>query len=447
MIRDLAFRLLSRGARLPSRDIDQAARAAGLEPRDRALLHEIVSGVIRRTGTLDAVLSGYLRRNPERAVRTLLRIGVYELVYLERVPPHAIVSESVAVAGRRISGPTAGFVNAVLRAIASEISYEPLASYRPGLDCFPAETRVVRFGRPVLPDPTTMPDAYLASIHSLPPLVVERWRARFGDRAAADAFRASNDRPPLVLRANPEVISRDALVEVLREHGYPAVPGDHALSVRLPARADGLFATEEFTTGAFVVQDETQMRVADVLAPKPKEKVLDLCAAPGGKTTHLAQLAKDRADVVAVDQSDDRVARIRENAERLKLKSIRTFALDAAVEPVPGAPFDAVLVDAPCSNSGVLARRPEARWRLDPPSLAKHAATQSRLLVAGLLATKPGGRLVYSTCSVEIEENELVVKNVCEGQGLGKVLNVETTPPAPGREGGFHAVIERAPAP
>ncbi|HKE00576.1 MAG TPA: transcription antitermination factor NusB, partial [Planctomycetota bacterium] len=190
MIRDLAFRLLNQGITVPSREIDRAAATAKLEPRDRALLHEVVSGVIRRLATLDSVLAAYLRRNPEKAVRTVLRVGVYELLYLERVPPHAVVSESVAVAGRRISGQTAGFVNAVLRAISTELAFEPLASYRPSRDRFPVNGRVARFARPVLPDPMTSPSGYLAAIHSLPLATVERWRTRFGDRVAADMFRA-----------------------------------------------------------------------------------------------------------------------------------------------------------------------------------------------------------------------------------------------------------------
>lgn len=443
VVRDLAYQLLNESLDVPTREIDRVSRTRQLDPRDRALLHEEVAGVARRAGTLDAVLTAFLRRNPERGVRTVLRIGAYEMIYLDRIAPHAIVSESVAVAGRRISGPTAGFVNAVLRAMANEIAYEPLQTYRPGRECFPAENRVVRFLRPVLPDPMTNPTAYLAAIHSLPPLLVERWRTRFGDRGAAEAFRASNERPGLTLRVNPKILSRDDLVERLRARGYPAVPGEHAMAVRLPARADGLFDTEEFKQGAFVLQDETQMRVADVLAPKAKEKVLDLCAAPGGKTTHLAQLANDKAEIVAIDRSEERVARIRENAERLKLHSIRAMVLDPTITPVPGGPFDAVLVDAPCSNSGVLAKRPEARWRIEAPALFRHQQKQIRLLAAGMLAAKPGGRVVYSTCSVEAEENEMVVKSVCEGQGLGAIQSVETTPPGPGREGGFHAVLAR----
>lgn len=443
MIRDIAFQLLNKGIEVPSREIDKAAKTRNMDPRDRALLHEIVAGVARRMGTIDSVLAVYLRRNPEKAVRTILRIGVYELVYLERIPPHAIVSESVAVAGRRISGPTAGFVNAVLRAVASEISFEPLQSYRPARDRFPAETRVARFARPVLPDPMTSPTGYLSTIHSLPPFLVERWRARFGDRGAAEAFRASNDRPPLMLRANAELMARDALLEILREKGFPAVAGEHPLALRLPSRADGLFDTDEFKNGAFVLQDETQMKVADVVAPRPKEKILDLCAAPGGKTTHLAQIANDKADIVAIDRSEDRVRRIRENVERLKLKSVRTLALDATLTPIPGAPFDAVLVDAPCSNSGVLARRPEARWRIDSMSLMKHQQQQIRLLMAGILAAKPGGRIVYSTCSVETEENEAVVKNLVEVQNMVTLVNQESIAPAPGREGGFYALMTR----
>ena len=235
-----------------------------------------------------------------------------------------------------------------------------------------------------------------------------------------------------MLRANPNIGSRDELIERLRARGYPAVPGEHPLAVRLPSRADGLFDSEEFKTGAFVLQDETQMKVAELLAPKAKEKVLDLCAAPGGKTTHLAQIANDKAEITAVDRTEDKISRIRENAERLGLKSIRAIALDPTMSPVPGGPFDAVLVDAPCSNSGVLARRPEARWRIDSLSLAKHQQQQMRLLTAGMLAAKPGGRVVYSTCSVEAEENEVVVKAICETQGLATVSSAETIAPAPG---------------
>lgn len=445
IVRDAAFQLLGKGIDVPVREIDRISTSKRLEPRDRALLHEIVSGVARRSGTLDAILSAYLRRNPERGVRTILRIAAYELLYLERTAPYAVVQDSVSIAGRRISGPTAGFVNAVLRALSSELTFEPLQSYRPARDRIPVETRVARFARPVLPDPLTNPTAYLAAIHSMPPFLIERWRARFGDRGAAEAFRAANDRPVLMLRVNSLQLTRDELLERLRARGYPAVPGGHPLAVRLPSRADGLFETEEFKSGAFVLQDETQMKVADLLAPKPKEKILDLCAAPGGKTTHLAILAQDKADIVAVDRSEDRIARVRENAERLKLKSIRTFVLDPVLTPPPGGPFDAVLVDAPCSNSGVLARRPEARWKIDSFKLARHQLHQMRLLTAGLLAAKPGGRVVYSTCSVEPEENEVVVKNICETQKLGTVASVEAIAPAPGHEGGFIALLTKNP--
>jgi 16S rRNA (cytosine967-C5)-methyltransferase len=446
VVRDLAFQLLTKSLEVPTREIERYSKSRNLDARDRAFLHEIVAGVGRRAGTLDAVLSVYLRRNPERAVRTILRIAVYEMLFIERTAPHAVVAESVAVAGRRISGPTAGFVNAVLRAVSNELTFEPLQTYRPARDRFPAETRVARFVRPVLPDPMTNPTAYLAAIHSMPPFLVERWRARFGDRGAADAFRASNDRPALMLRVNATQMTRDELLEKLRAAGFAAVPGEHPLAIRLPSRADGLFETEEYKSGAFVIQDETQMRVADLLAPKPKEKILDLCAAPGGKTTHLAQIANDKAEIVAIDRSQDRVDRVVENAQRLKLKSIHVHALDPTISPVPGGPFDAVLVDAPCSNSGVLARRPEAKWKIDSFSLARQQQRQIRLLVSGLLAAKPGGRVVYSTCSVEAEENEIVVKTVCEGQGLATIVSAETVAPAPGREGGFFALMTKNPA-
>jgi 16S rRNA (cytosine967-C5)-methyltransferase len=311
------------------------------------------------------------RVHPE--IRRHLQVALFQIRYLSRVPRHAAVHEAVELA-KGVSSKSAGFVNAVLRKAADL----PLPD-NPGL------------------------------VHSHPDWLVERWRARFGNWRE-------------LLEADNAVLPVTARVNRVKVKGGPdavEIDGDPA--------ADPRFAAGELT-----VQDETSMKVAPLLAPKAGERVLDLAAAPGGKTTHLAELMGGKGAVVAVDLPD-RLPLVREAAARLGLANVECLAADGATVAFR-EPFDAVLLDAPCSNTGVLARRPDARWRIREADIAACAALQRRLLENAARLLKPGGRLVYSTCSLEPEENRPAIPGL-------RLVSEELTLPTDRRSGGYQALL------
>lgn len=364
-----------------------------LSPRDAALATELVYGTLRWQRYLDWLLQPHARRPLEALdVRPLvvLRMTAYQLRFLERVPAFAAVDDGVALV-RRSAGPgPAAFVNAVLRAFA----------------------RACEAGRE--PPPPEDPVEALAVRCSFPTWLAARWVARWGAAEAEALMRAMNARPPLTLRVNTLRTTREALAERLRrEEGLATRPTRYAPEGLVAEHGGRPAAWRAFADGAFVVQDEASMLVGRLLAPAPGETVADVCAAPGTKTTHLAQLMADRGRVLAFDPQPARLGLVREAAQRLGLRSIE--ALEGPVEalaPRFAGACDAVLVDAPCSNLGVLRRTPEVKWRRRPEDLAASAARQRAILAAAADMVRPGGRLVYATCSLEPEENEAVVAAV-----------------------------------
>ncbi|OGL16578.1 MAG: 16S rRNA (cytosine(967)-C(5))-methyltransferase [Candidatus Rokubacteria bacterium RIFCSPLOWO2_12_FULL_71_22] len=362
-----------------------------LAPRDAALATELVFGALRWQRYLDWILAPHSRRRLaalDARVRVILRVTAYQLAFLERVPPFAAVNDAVSLARGRPG--VAEYVNAVLRAFAR---------------------RGVREREPA---PPRDPLEALATRCSFPTWLAARWVERWGGAEAEALMRALCERPLLTLRANTLRTTRDALgARLAAEEGLASRPTPYApegLVVTGPGGAPS--AWRAFADGAFAVQDEASMLVAHLLAPRPGETVADACAAPGTKTTHLAQLMEDRGRVLALDPAPARLAHVREAAARLGLSSIE--ALDGTVEalaPRFRAGCDAVLVDAPCSNLGVLRRNPEVKWRRQPADLAVSAARQGRILTAAAAMVRPGGRLVYATCSLEPEENAGVVRD------------------------------------
>lgn len=360
---------------------------ARLPGRDRDLAAEIVRGVLRWLGRLDWQLAALVDRPLDAldsSVRWILRLGLYQLEHLDRVPPHAAVATSVELAKRSAARGAGALVNAVLRR---------------------APERLLELAEP---DAATDPAGHLEVRTSHPRWLLERWLSRYGFPRTLALAAANNRRPSLTLRVASGRVTPEDVIAVLRSRGIEAEPGQFLPGcVRLP----GGWAPpvrELLQGGLVVVQGEAAGLVAHVARPSRGGSILDVCSAPGGKAIHLAQLAGD-ARVIAGDISARRLARVREAADRLGLRHVRAVVADG-LRPATRGGFSRVLVDAPCSNTGVLAKRPDARWRRQPEDLPRLAELQGRLLDAAREQVGAGGLLVYSTCSLEPEENEDVIR-------------------------------------
>jgi 16S rRNA (cytosine967-C5)-methyltransferase len=418
--------------------------------RLRGPASELASHVIRRLLTLDHLL-GLCSKIPLRKLDPLLldvlRMGACEILFVEEVPAHASVSEAVELAKRLVRPESASFANAVLRKLLRTIekTFRIRGRFVPSArELLFDKDLVVRFNREVFPDPGTDLAGYLATAQGMPRWLVERWMRHFGRVSALAVAEASNSRPPLTVRVNTLKTTDDALAATLARAGTRTAPGDVEHSLRILSPVE-LTALESFKTGEFYIQDTSAMRAPGSLRPRKGEKVLDLCAAPGGKTTHLAELAHDRAEVFAVDVSRAGIARVEENARRLGIRNIRTTVGDARRIPegMKGK-FDAVLADVPCSNTGVLRRRVEARHRLRAETISRMHDVQADVLRTALAGARPGGRVVYSTCSVEPEENAELVRSVLDGSPEWSLDAEETLLPcSEGPDGGYVARLVR----
>jgi 16S rRNA (cytosine967-C5)-methyltransferase len=364
-----------RAARLTVAEVLAAPAAEALDERDRGLLHELVLGTLRRRGWLDHVLSRLSNRPLDRltpGVLDALRLGAYQLLYL-RVAAHAAVSESVELA-RAVEPRSAGFANALLR-------------------------RLQREGPPPEPDPVADPLAWLATAGSLPLWLADRWYRQLGPQAAVARARSLLDAPRTYFRVNPRV--SDAAARL-------ATAGVEARETVIPGaleRVDGRLSPLA-SEGVLYVQDAGSQMVAHLAARRGL--VLDACAAPGGKALLMADLGGPGTRVIAAEASRTRLATLARLRARWGATNVSVLGADALHPPFAPA-FDSVLLDAPCTGLGTLARNPDARWRLAPADVERHARRQRALLESVATLVRPGGRLVYATCSIEPEENEGVV--------------------------------------
>ena len=359
-----------------------------LSARDRALATRLAYGAVQRRATLDHLIAGWSARPPaalDPPVLAALRLGVYQLAYLDRIPPHAAVTESVELAKAGSRGG-AGLVNAVLRRAARE-----------------APARLAE-----LSDATP---AGAALMHSHPEWIAELWFDALGAPAARALLAAGNRPAEAALRANPlrgadaEALRARLPVSAAQAPAPPHLPEALVLEAAFDAHGDPGFAA-----GLYMPQSRAAMAVSRLLAPRPGERVLDLCAAPGGKTTHLAALMAGSGTVTAVERHPGRAAALRRTADRLGAARVEVRVADATVAAAGDAgAYDRVLVDPPCSDLGTLAARPDARWRKSAETPGRLAVTQAAILRAGAAALRPGGTLVYSTCTISPTENEAVV--------------------------------------
>jgi 16S rRNA (cytosine967-C5)-methyltransferase len=359
---------------------------------DRAFATELVYGTLRWRGRIDYCLQQVLDRDLDKLeplVATALRLGAYQLLFSERVPATAAVDESVRCVRAAGVERATGLVNAVLRRLAAE--------------------------HVALPIPTLAEDplAHLTHALSIPGWISERWLALFGPEEAAALARASNQAPPLTVRANLMRTSRDALLAELCERFPQARACRLAPAGIVLGRSGNPALDPAFLAGRCSVQDEASQLVVSLLDPQPGERVLDACAAPGGKAAAIAERVGADGNVLAIDRHARRLDLVRRGARRLGLSAVRTLERDLTrplQDLLVEAGFDRVLVDAPCSGLGVLRRNPDARWRVGPDDPARLAETQRAILRNAAALLRPGGALVYSTCTLLPEENEAVVE-------------------------------------
>ena len=369
--------------------LERALAGAGLSPADRHLCQELAYGVVRWQATLDWLIAGKTQPRPQKPfLQTLLRLGLYQLFWLERIPNHAAVHATVELAKRLGSASQAGFVNAVLRQCLRES------------DAIRAALARLRLSQPHLG-------------YSHPEWLVRRWQARWGPARAARLLEWNNTPPKTFARLNALKTKPELLLARWRQENVEFDPvrrdwldesqvfelNSHPPLARLPS----------FRDGWFYVQDPSTLLAPHELAPQPGDSVLDLCAAPGGKLGCLAQLMRNQGQLVAYDPAPERRRLLQQNCARLGLTCMSLL-------PSPPPPlFSRVLVDVPCSNTGVMRRRVELRWRLRPDEIERLCATQLELLREGAAGLRPGGTLVYSTCSLEPEENDGVVDQFLGG--------------------------------
>jgi 16S rRNA (cytosine967-C5)-methyltransferase len=389
-VRQLALEILCRvetAGAFADQLISSMASGRGLSAQERAFLRELAYGVLRWRNRLDWMLEQCSARPLEALtprVRNLLRLGAYQLSMMERIPAYAAVSETVRLAKQVEHAGVAAFVNAVLRAVARQ--HGAMSPPQAAQDLL----------------------GYLSITLSHPRWLVERWLARYGAPRTVAMCEANNRLPRLVVRANRLRATPAQLLEALIGEGCQAEPCRFAPDGVLLRAHPALDQLAAYRRGWFTVQDEAAMLCASLLAPQPGERVLDACAAPGGKATYLAELMGDQGEVLCLDQSPRRLRLVAENAARLGLKSLVCMPGDATSN-VFERPFDRILVDAPCSGFGVLRRHPDAKWRKGVELIEAMARQQRAMLDWLSRFLKPRGVMLYVTCSTEPEENQQVI--------------------------------------
>jgi 16S rRNA (cytosine967-C5)-methyltransferase len=370
---------------------DSFKRYRYLTPLDRAFLTELTYGTLRWRSKLDWMIRHFSNipfEKIESEIVNILRLGLYQIFFLTKTPVSAAVNESVELAKQSRGKGGGGFVNALLRSALREKEKIPF------------------------PDKHQDPALHLAVLQSHPPWLVKRWIEELGLDEALRVCVANNQIPTLTLRTNTLRIKRADLTEKLKEKGLNPAPASFSEDGILLEKGPPISELPFMKEGLFTIQDEASQLVTSVIDPRPGEKVLDACAAPGGKTTHMAQKMEDQGEIYAFDLHQEKLRRIEEGCLRLGIKIVKTMVGDAAFPlPVPGEiKFDRILADVPCSGFGTLRRNPDLKWRRKEEEIARLSQLQFSILKNLSQYVKEGGLLVYSTCTVFHEENEEVVE-------------------------------------
>ena len=372
---------------------------------DRALVTELIYGIIKYKITLDYIIEQFssIKINKlSKWILNILRMGIYQIVYLDRIPDSAACNESVNLAKRYGHQGSVRYVNAVLRNISrnkNNISF---------------------------PDKKEQPMEYLKIKYSFPEWLIEKWVIQYGYEFTESLCAASNQVADLSVRVNTLQITREELIRYLEQEGVQAVPGRYCSEALLLNNVGNIEELETFKKGFFQVQDESSMLVSKVLDPQPGEFVMDVCCAPGGKTTHIAQLMKNQGTVLGWDIHEHKIELVRNTANRLGFNIIRAELQDATQEVAEYFnQADKVLVDAPCTGLGILRRKPDIKWNKANEDLDSITSLQKRILHVSSQYVKKGGCLVYSTCTIQEEENIHIIREFMDSHPDFVVENIQ----------------------
>lgn len=389
-VRATAVKLLNRIDRTDAyleKLLENEMRNTELHGPDKALLYEIVHGVTRWQGRIDWILNGFYRGQFTKSipnVKNTLRVALYQILFLDKVPDYAAVNEAVEFIKRLQGQKPADLINGVLRNIIRNKS-------------------VIRY-----PDPSEDLPGYLSAYYSHPLWMVKRWQIRYGKEGAEALMLANNERPGLTLRINTVKISIDDFIKLLNSVDLRFTQGKFLPEFIRLKTVTNITDWEYFTKGYFYIQDESTGFSCRLLDPKPGMRVLDLCAAPGGKASYISSLMNNEGEIIAIDRYESRLKILEKNIQRMgntNVKPVVVNALDFEDKEL----FDRVLLDAPCSGLGTLSKKPDIKWKRDLGDIRNLNNTQYELLEKAATLVKTGGALVYSTCTIEPEENSEIV--------------------------------------
>ncbi|MHB8841953.1 MAG: 16S rRNA (cytosine(967)-C(5))-methyltransferase RsmB [Candidatus Aquicultor sp.] len=359
-----------------------------LDRRDKAFATELTYGTLRAKGMLDWVIQQFSKQKLDKIpdlVLDLIRMSVYQIMYMD-VPDHAAVNEAVLIAKKNFHPGIAKFVNGLLRTIAREKDNLPW------------------------PDKEKDPVRYISLKYFHPLWIVKMWIEEFGIEETEALCKADNRPPRLMIRVNTLKATPEKLAAELKEAGWQVEPGMYVPEALVVKGGGDITRLPQFKEGQFYIQDESSMIIAHVVDPQPGETILDVAAAPGGKTTHMAQLMQNKGQILSVDVNPTRVNLLKQNIQRMDATIAQAIKADATkLKSVIKKPVDRILCDAPCSGLGVLARRPDARWTKKPEQIEELSSLQTEIITAVADFVKPGGVLVYSVCTLTRQETKLVV--------------------------------------
>jgi 16S rRNA (cytosine967-C5)-methyltransferase len=388
--RGIAVKILNRIERTDSyldKLLDVELNSGELNDLDKRFLTELTHGVVRWKTRLDFIIEQFCKNKfamQDPNIRNAMRVALYQILFLSKIPHAAAVNEAVEFVKKIRGQKAANLVNAVLRNIIRNLNKLPT------------------------PDHETDPVQYLAIMYSHPSWMVKRWVDRYGLYETEQLLSANNERPTIVVRANTLKITADELVKLFEERNIRNTRSKYLENFIKVGHLSGIYNLDLFEKGYFSVQDESSGLVVKLLDPKPWETVIDLCSAPGGKTTFIGELMKNQGKIIAVDKYEHRLNLVKQSCERLGVENVEFIPKDALEVDVE--PADKVLVDAPCSGLGVIQKKPDIKWQRELSDIRNLTKTQIELLEKASKLVKNGGVIVYSTCTIEPEENIEVVK-------------------------------------